>query len=76
MENLPHSYSRIFKFSDYKHSKKVVMKSSNENNESSVSHGSYVMISIAKVPTRFVGKFFFGTPRFIEINSSLFILLR
>ncbi|VDN59125.1 unnamed protein product [Dracunculus medinensis] len=56
MENLPHSYSRIFKFSDYKHSKKVVMKSSNENNESSVSHGSYVMISIAKVPTQSLGE--------------------
>uniref|UniRef100_A0A915A692 Pre-rRNA-processing protein TSR1 homolog n=1 Tax=Parascaris univalens TaxID=6257 RepID=A0A915A692_PARUN len=54
-ENLPITYARIFKFADYRHSKKVALASVDElNDEGAVAHGAYVTVYIASVPSRLI----------------------
>uniref|UniRef100_A0A914SD89 Pre-rRNA-processing protein TSR1 homolog n=1 Tax=Parascaris equorum TaxID=6256 RepID=A0A914SD89_PAREQ len=58
-ENLPITYARIFKFADYRHSKKVALASVDElNDEGAVAHGAYVTVYIASVPSRLIGVLF------------------
>lgn len=58
-ENLPITYARIFKFADYRHSKKVALASVDElSDEGRVVRGAYVTIYIASVPSRLMGGLF------------------
>ncbi|VDM38950.1 unnamed protein product [Toxocara canis] len=54
-ENLPSTYARIFKFADYRHSKKVALSSVDEiDDENCAPHGAYATVHIANVPLRLV----------------------
>uniref|UniRef100_A0A0N5AK54 Pre-rRNA-processing protein TSR1 homolog n=1 Tax=Syphacia muris TaxID=451379 RepID=A0A0N5AK54_9BILA len=56
-ENLPLSYARIFKFADYKHSRKAAFASVREENEFTVSPGSYVSVLVNNVPLELIDTF-------------------
>ncbi|VDD91053.1 unnamed protein product [Enterobius vermicularis] len=49
-ENLPISYARIFKFADYRCSRKNALSSIHDENEYTVSSGSYITLSLMNVP--------------------------
>ncbi|VDK70088.1 unnamed protein product [Litomosoides sigmodontis] len=51
LENLPRTYSRIFKFSHYRHSRKVALSSIAFESEYSAPRGTFISIYISKVPT-------------------------
>ncbi|VDK70381.1 unnamed protein product [Gongylonema pulchrum] len=55
LENLPQTYSRIFKFADYRHSKKVALSAVANENDYSAPGGAYVSIYISRVPTDLIG---------------------
>ncbi|VDM19653.1 unnamed protein product [Wuchereria bancrofti] len=52
LENLPKTYSRIFKFLDYRHSRKVALL--NTETEYSPPRGVFISIYISKVPTNLI----------------------
>ncbi|VDO35077.1 unnamed protein product [Brugia timori] len=54
LENLPKTYSRIFKFLDYRHSKKVALLNSATETEYSPPRGAFISIYISKVPTNLI----------------------
>ncbi|EFO26325.1 hypothetical protein LOAG_02163 [Loa loa] len=54
LENLPKTYSRIFKFSNYRHSKKVALSNTATENEYSAPRGAFISIYISKVPTNLI----------------------
>uniref|UniRef100_A0A0R3RS24 Pre-rRNA-processing protein TSR1 homolog n=1 Tax=Elaeophora elaphi TaxID=1147741 RepID=A0A0R3RS24_9BILA len=54
LENLPKTYSRIFKFSDYRHSRKVALSNTTAASEYGPSRGAFISVYISKVPTNLI----------------------
>ncbi|VDK49588.1 unnamed protein product [Anisakis simplex] len=52
-ENLPSTYARIFKFADYRHSKKLALSEIEDDNYC-VQHGAYAQLFISNVPLRLI----------------------
>lgn len=58
LENLPNTYSRIFKFSNYQHSRKVALSNTATETEYSAPRGAFISIYISKVRTSLIGIYF------------------
>lgn len=58
-ENLPIEYARIFKFADFRRTKKRVL--TDIEDAQGAMHGWFVTIHIANVPKQFAGQFFYIT---------------
>lgn len=57
LENLPYDYARIFKFQNFKKTKKIVLNSiGNGQDDELVPPGMFVSIHIENVPMSFTGK--------------------
>uniref|UniRef100_A0A915Q0X5 Pre-rRNA-processing protein TSR1 homolog n=1 Tax=Setaria digitata TaxID=48799 RepID=A0A915Q0X5_9BILA len=54
LENLPKTYSRIFKFSDYRHSRKTALSKATNESEYSAPRGAFISVYISEVPTRLI----------------------
>ncbi|VBB29208.1 unnamed protein product [Acanthocheilonema viteae] len=54
LENLPKTYSRIFKFSDYRHSRKVALSNTAFETEYNPPRGAFISVYISKVPTNLI----------------------
>ncbi|OZC11744.1 hypothetical protein X798_00924 [Onchocerca flexuosa] len=65
LENLPKTYSRIFKFSNYRHSKKIALSNIEAKTEYSPPRGAFVSIYISKVPISFIDIWPRSTPLII-----------
>ncbi|VDM95713.1 unnamed protein product [Thelazia callipaeda] len=62
LENLPSSYSRIFKFSDYRKSKKIALSAVATEAECSAPKGAFLSLYISKVPVNSINDWPTDTP--------------